>query len=708
MIFVYLMTLLITAAWIGKILVTKKIIFKHSFFDLPLLILLIAQTLATIFSMHPYTSIFGYYSRFNGGLLSTISYALLYWSFVNNLNKKQMLTLLKTAVLAGLGISLYAIPEKLGASPSCLIINNKFDVNCWVQDVRNRVFASFGQPNWLAAYLGMLLPIAISFHINTLNSLKQNMISFLKYSFLMKVFINRWAAVSVLMFLALLFTQSRSGLLGFGFSLGLMLIYTFIKKQKLNIKNLISLSILLMATGFIIGTDFTPSLSKLLPTWQANQQTQPASPLSDTANEQDQVKPVSNITITPSEKIRLIVWQGTLKVWQRYPWLGSGPETFAYSYYLDRPMEHNNVSEWDFLYNKAHNEWLNLLATTGVVGLSAYLFLMGSCFFVAGKILWINLKQKKKKPTLFSNSQSNIILGIAAGLIGFNITNILGFSTVMVSVLWMFFMSYLGIIYAEVKTTINSASRGQLPTRETSANQSSAKKLSFFQIITLIWLALIVFHFFLKIIMIWQADYLHFKGKRQFSAKEYQTGIENLQKAVLMAPKEALFYDELADSYAKIAVKFYETEETEAAEQYAQLAQAATEQTLELNPHHLNFYKSQSSIYSQLATIDEKFLDLSKQALIKAQAKAPTDPKLVYQQGLLELTMGDRAFAINTIERAIQMKPNYHQARYRLGLIFENGGECEKALEQYQYILDNIIPGDRNLIEKIKELNDCS
>ena len=40
-------------------------------------------------------------------------------------------------------------------------------------------------------------------------------------------------------------------------------------------------------------------------------------------------------------------------------------------------MGHNLTSEWDFLYNKAHNEYLNYLATTGLFGLGSYLLFIG-------------------------------------------------------------------------------------------------------------------------------------------------------------------------------------------------------------------------------------------------------------------------------------------------------------------------------------------
>jgi putative inorganic carbon (hco3(-)) transporter len=60
--------------------------------------------------------------------------------------------------------------------------------------------------------------------------------------------------------------------------------------------------------------------------------------------------------------------KGAWELTKKYPLFGSGVETFAYSYYNVRPVEHNLVTEWDFLYNKAHNEFLNYAATTGFVG----------------------------------------------------------------------------------------------------------------------------------------------------------------------------------------------------------------------------------------------------------------------------------------------------------------------------------------------------
>jgi O-antigen ligase len=61
---------------------------------------------------------------------------------------------------------------------------------------------------------------------------------------------------------------------------------------------------------------------------------------------------------------------------------GTGVETFAYAYYFVRPQAHNLTSEWDYLYNKAHNEYLNYFATTGFIGLGTYLLVISTVIIV--------------------------------------------------------------------------------------------------------------------------------------------------------------------------------------------------------------------------------------------------------------------------------------------------------------------------------------
>jgi len=89
MMLVYALTAVIAGAWTVKMIFAKKLIFKRTPFDIPLVIFLISQFLSFLFSIDHHTSFWGYYSRFHGGLLSTVSYLLLYWAFVSiSTNKK--------------------------------------------------------------------------------------------------------------------------------------------------------------------------------------------------------------------------------------------------------------------------------------------------------------------------------------------------------------------------------------------------------------------------------------------------------------------------------------------------------------------------------------------------------------------------------------------------------------------------------------------
>src|SRR3990167_2878472 len=107
MILIYGFTVIIVGTWILKIINRKSLIFNRTPLDIPLLLFLGANILSTIFSIDPHTSIWGYYSRSNGGLLSLISYLLLYFAFVSNMSKENIKPLLKFSLASGFIISIW-------------------------------------------------------------------------------------------------------------------------------------------------------------------------------------------------------------------------------------------------------------------------------------------------------------------------------------------------------------------------------------------------------------------------------------------------------------------------------------------------------------------------------------------------------------------------------------------------------------------------
>ena len=405
MLTVYVFTIIITAAWAIRMITTPLSGVRRTPFDIPILLFLASQILATVFSIDIRTSILGYYSRFHGGLLSTISYIILYYAFVSNLIKRHVLLAIRSMLLAAALVAFYAIAEHFG-----------IDKNLWVQDVQSRVFSTLGQPNWLAAYLVTIMFIPIALLLN--NSKLKVPIDFTqgkqtaKQQFKNQNILNFILLLLIFnfYFLTLLYTKSRSGLLGF--ALAYIIFWLALKVKPLKVFLLVTC--LLLLVSFADGLRWIPQVAKY------------TSGVKSTNT--PEVRPATGSQLesggSESGDIRKIVWKGALRIWRRYPLFGSGVETFAYSYYNFRPPEHNLVSEWDFLYNKAHNEYLNFFATTGIVGLGTYLLLQAWIF------IW-----------LFKHI-SILNAAFLAGLVGLSVSNFFGFSTVSVALLFFLFPAF--------------------------------------------------------------------------------------------------------------------------------------------------------------------------------------------------------------------------------------------------------------------------
>lgn len=666
MIAVYALTGLIVSTWVGRMLLQQRFIWRKTPLDWVLAAFAASQVLSTVLSIHPYTSVWGYYSRFHGGLASTVAYLLLYYTAVNTFTRRSLQGLWWSVIVGAIGASLYAAPEHFGHSPSCWLITNgqSFGVDCWIQDVKSRVFGTFGQPNWLAAYLIMIIPLTISMWSRQWAKTSH-------WTLAQKL---GWATVGcsvVGLFTATtLYTRSRSGILGLGLGLGVYIggwigwqLWHRLRGHSPH-SSWKPLSIFVGAAMAIIvsvslysGTPFSPSLQSLLSNSTLSVAPSPATPA-----ETGSVDRLGEGG-TDSGEIRKIVWQGAIKVWQRYPIFGSGVETFAYSYYQDRPVEHNNVSEWDFLYNKAHNEFLNYLATTGLIGLVTYLAVLG----MGG---WLGFKQIfTAKPD--ENASVLQILAWGSGVIALSVSNFFGFSTVMVTVLLYLYMAGLSLL--------------AIPDTKYQATQSDDWHPA--QTIGLILLALCLIWWLWLVRTQWQADYRYAQGKNAIKSGLVELGIQNLEMAVRLSPAEALFYDELAGTYGQISAALELQHESTAAAQFATSAEAFSDEALRRNPRHLNFYKTRARLFITLGSFDASKIPAAQHVLEQALKLSPTDAKLVYNLALVVLSQGQTAKGQELLETAIQLRPNYESARAELGKLFEQQKNWTEAMAEYQYIL---------------------
>ncbi|MBI3980523.1 O-antigen ligase family protein [Candidatus Microgenomates bacterium] len=702
---VYALTAVIVFTWIIKSVSSKKIIIRRTPLDLFFLLFLGSQFLSTLFSMDIHTSIWGYYSRFHQGLLASISYFLLYLAFVSNFDQRRIIRLLSITLLTATLVSVYGILEHFG-----------IDKNLWVQDVQNRVFSTFGQPNWLAAYLAVLIPLSIGMAFSKLinfenenpnkgqgspaspseagrakvksQSQKLKIETNWSLSNLKLYIVNCTLYILPLVFyLTLLFTKSRSGFIAFWltnvpFS---VLLFLFLNKLK-NVASkrliflLLFLNIAFVAISFIVGGAGLGSLEKYsLPGLmsQTSQVTAPTRPSSQTSLETG---------ITESGDIRKIVWKGAMDAFLANPLLGTGVETFAYAYYQFRPAAHNMTSEWDFLYNKAHNEYLNFAATTGILGLGTYLL------FIFAFTAWFIRRFLTVKPDSDNFTFYILHFSLFFGWLSILITNFFGFSVVVIGLFFFLLPAVIFFLTETRKKELLLNLENLIIFRFEAGNRL---------IIALVFFSLIYALYLLK--NLWMGDVAFAKGYRDNRAGRFLQAYQNLSTAVTLNPYEPFYADEISYSSAVIAVALNQEGNATQAAVLKDQSLAFSKVVETISPNNINFLKSRVKTYYVLSEIDPALKEAAVSFLFKAEKLAPTDPKIPYNLGVLLAKSGQVDMAVEKLKKAIELKPNYRDAYYALGLLQKDNGEVDEAKKTLQFVLDKINKDDTEIKNKLKE-----
>ncbi len=689
---VYGLTVIITGAWIGKMLAERKLALPKTPLDIPILLFFLSQLAATLFSIDPHVSWFGYYSRFNGGMISVASYILLYYAFISHFAQEDhparltsMIKLLRVTLVTATVIALYGIAERLG-----------IDKNLWVQDVQNRVFSTLGQPNWLAAYLVGLTPLSLALA----GTVPVKSFKFKSYFSSPRFLI--FAILSVIFFLTILFTRSRSGLLGFVFAEAVFWGILVLAGRQPARKNrqiqyplaIINVSFLLIV--FINGTGTAAldrfitlgGLRERITTILSRSPAGKPGPKPADATPSAYVAPALEVGGTASTIIRKYVWEAAIATWKsstKTKLIGTGTETFAFDFYRFRPVGHNMTSEWDFLYNKAHNEYLNYLATTGIFGLASYLFFIGTFIWWFG-----NVVKKQMTETGKNSEPSHYFLftlrsSLFAGWTSILVTNFFGFSVVVIAVLFFLLPAF--------SFSFESQQARSLPLK------FPARLIQSIEVFTL--LAAVVLLFILA--RFWQADTLYASGWRLDRIGSFGAARSLLTSAISLNPGEPLYHDELSTNLASLTSVAVENKEATLAATLAQASLKESDIAISISPQNVNFWKTRTKIFYEFSQFDPQFNAAALQTLERALTLSPNDPKIVYNLAILSGRTGENQKAIDYLKRAISLKADYRDSYWALAIFYDEVKKPEAARAVIEDYLKNVNPSDKEFQQKLKK-----
>jgi O-antigen ligase len=260
-----------------------------------------------------------------------------------------------------------------------------------------RASGSFGQPNPYAGYLGLCLPVALSLAIWAWGQSwlataerREGEAGAWRHRLLHLGPALFYSAVSAMLLAGLLASWSRGAWLGM--AAGLITVVALRSRAALASSGV---ALLLVMIGLLFGS-FQP---QIMPQPVAERLVDlPAYfGLTDVLSQ-----PVTDENFSVVE--RIAHWVAALRMWEQAPWFGIGPGNYAAVYPAVR------LPRWEEALGHAHNIYLNVLAETGVFGLTAYLLLWG------GAILWTWRQFRQAALRSYTGALAIGILGVLAHL----------------------------------------------------------------------------------------------------------------------------------------------------------------------------------------------------------------------------------------------------------------------------------------------------
>lgn len=661
MVITYGIAVIILGAWIVKMFSDRQIRIAKTPLDIPIVLFVLSQLVSTVFSMDPHVSWFGYYSRFNGGMWSVLTYVALYYAFLSNVDVFKT-RLAKVILTTGAVVAFYGVAEHFG-----------IDKNLWVQDVQNRVFSTLGQPNWLAAFLAAILPVSLYFFVA--GTARATTMQVIKHLF--------GGLTAILFFLVVLYTRSRSGLLGFAVADVLFwgIIFTTSLTSPRELKKKLFNQFTFIHIVFALIIFFNGTYIAEADTWVTLQGWRNRLTNKQIAAPKAEKTPAGTLLEsggTESGTIRKYVWQAAITAWRantKNMAVGTGTETFAFAFYQYRPQGHNMTSEWDFLYNKAHNEYLNYLATTGLFGLGSYLILIGTFIF-----WFIKTWRAKRFPFPI------LSVAIFSGWTSILFTNFFGFSVVIIQ---LFFFLFPALTIALAGKTEARVFLLRLTTRTCQIFSLS---------LLLVLLALLAL-----LTRYWQADALFSTGYRVARANQFAQAQIVDTKAIALNPGEPMYHDELATTLGSLALAAVDAKNASLAASLAKQSLTESDIAIRTSPKNVNFWKTRTKLYYTFSTFDPELNQAAIGALEMAQTLSPNDPKIVYNLAILYGRQGENDRAVQLLEQAKTLKPNYRDAYFGLYVFYTEMKQPDAARSELQYYLDHVDPIDRDFQDRLKE-----
>ena len=627
----YFLSSIAFLAWLGKmIVVDKKIRFKKTLLDIPILIFVLITILSAIFSIDKHSSLFGFYGRFSDGLIALISCAMLYFVITNNVSSKEqeasikqesiVRTFLFSSFLVVLTtyFSLLGIWQKL--NNSLITINPNLGLPQMMLEKGFNPAAKSMQG--LAMFLVLVVILLVTTILLSEKRKAKNPLLIINYLLLTGI---------VGLMLIIDFGSAWAMLL-----LTLSIFVAFALRKRLFKKDVrkLLLPILLIS---IAGISLIINYQLLITDARLPQE----------------------LILSQSNSWKIGLW--TLVDSPKNLFVGSGIGTFFHDFIKEKPLNLNKTQLWQIRYDRGGNHIAEIIATTGLFGLLSYSLVVVVTLMVSSAFLSSN------------NKQLPLFMGFIALVIG----QFVYYENMILSFMFWLLLGLLMVGWRK-------------PAKEKIFSFEDFAELSLVFNVSLILISLLLVGTFYYGLRFYYADIAYAQAEAQPVSREKTNLIE---RAVKLNPIINHYQIILTRAYLdEISLEINQTlseEESIFLQQKISKAIDSSKKATELSPNNVVGWETLGVVYREIRGMASGALDWGIKAFEKAIELDPTNPVLHTELGKLYLVSGRNEEAQREFDKAIEVKSDYIDALIQRSLLYEREEKSNEAIEYLEELTNN-------------------
>jgi tetratricopeptide (TPR) repeat protein len=630
LIFLIVSTVVLLGMWIFSWILKGKVIITRTPLDIPLLILMVVVIASAWFSESRFAAIYGNFPRVHGSAAAWVTYILLYFVTVSHLRTLgQIKTFLYVLFGSGVVVSLISIMSYFGLY---LPVDYAKAVN----------FTPTGSSFSTVAFMLLLLPFPLLSLINP----------------------TKYMPTGPAVVLATLFSVTIALLGSIPALVALLIVYAltvFVSKPAQIKKTVAMFMVPVITSAVVLAFSFLPLPGGLNQT-HANFPQEIQLPF-DTS------------------------WKVSASAFRDSFFLGTGPATYLFNFTSYKPLEFNQLDFWNFSFDTAYNEFLQVLGTLGILGFVALVILCLVVLNSARRNMSLENAEANHESHDGSNENAHVMLPALAisGLVSIILLAI--HSTTLVSIVVTFFMlAAFMVSQKSVRSRVMKLSMG------IKASTSDNKQFDLFPVLIFIVFLVGAVPVMIQTVNTARADYYHRQALSQANQNGTKT-YEYLQQAESLNPYIDLYRVDMAQTnFALANALAAQKGPTEANPEgsltdedkktiQTLLSQSINESraSVALSPRSSRNWEVLASIYRNISGVAENALIYSLDSYGRAIQRDPLNPALRVNVGGIYYSIKNYDLAIRFFSDAANLKPDYANAYFNLAIALRDKGDLQNA-----------------------------